>query len=632
MAIVYRLIKNSELTWLELDSNFSFLDDKIDQVAAQTGSSEIVRVTPQVFLPAEEGQARANIKAASVDQVVDLSDRVDFLETYNPVMYTPQILLPQEQQTARDNIDSLGTSPNGTDKLIGTNDKINDSYLPDSLFGQMKWGGNFNENGIISATADYPSLQGTNISNLDTVQYKGVYFIAAFSTDTVYALHGVDYNNGDWAAANGNINGFNKADNSDAVTSVAGKRGAVTLDTNDIQGLATALAGKANTSGNYPNLTVGNANLWGGAEYSNSVTFNIGSFLVYDPSDYCYHPADVSVVKGVLGINDKADKDGGNITNVAQWKTTLGIDVCLAYKGQQSNNSNANNLPNGIYFNTTGNGTNNSNWVYQYGTLIQYPSEDGFQLRFFINHDGELTIRSQWQNSFHPDRKMWDSINLPQSNISNFTQAYNERVTQFNTTYTTSVYTFSLLLGNGTTKSTNLQVSVTYFTINSSGVLELNSTVRSQLAEIGNKRTYSLSEIGNNDYIKESAITDSFSISGFEVVVYNASTSQFESPLSGSNYRNTFMSICGLRMDDRVFLKGLVETSADLSSLINDGKFHLCMAYVNTGSIYTGTIEWMSSQDIYGHRKGATSTEVKEVIKIADIVSPNSVFVNPKNI
>lgn len=104
MAIVYRLVKNSELTWVELDGNFSFLDDKIDQVAAQTGSTEIVRVTPQVFLPAEEDQARVNIKAASVDQVIDLNDRVDFLETYNPVMYTPQILSPTEQQTARENI------------------------------------------------------------------------------------------------------------------------------------------------------------------------------------------------------------------------------------------------------------------------------------------------------------------------------------------------------------------------------------------------------------------------------------------------------------------------------------------------------------------------------------------------
>ena len=110
MAIVYRSQKNSELTWLELDGNFSFLDDKIDQVAAQTGSAEIVRVTPQVFLPAEENQARANIKAASIDQVVDLNDRVDFIETYNPVMYTPQILLPTEQQTARDNIGAIGAS------------------------------------------------------------------------------------------------------------------------------------------------------------------------------------------------------------------------------------------------------------------------------------------------------------------------------------------------------------------------------------------------------------------------------------------------------------------------------------------------------------------------------------------
>lgn len=56
------------------------------------------------------------------------------------------------------------------------------------------------------------------------------------------------------------------------------------------------------------------------------------------------------------------------------------------------------------------------------------------------------------------------------------------------------------------------------------------------------------------------------------------------------------------------------------------------MAYANTGSIYSGTIEWMSSQDIYTHRRDTTVAEIKDIIKIADIISPNSVFVNPKNI
>lgn len=127
-------------------------------------------------------------------------------------------------------------------------------------------------------------------------------------------------------------------------------------------------------TGNYPNLTVGKAELatlWGGAEYNNSVTTNIGNFLVYDPSDYCYHPADVSVVKNTLGIND-----------------------------------------------------------------------------------------------------------------INWNQAYNERVTQFNTTYTTSVYTFSLLLGNGTTKSTNLQVGVSYFKIDANGVLQLHDDVVAKLNKV----------------------------------------------------------------------------------------------------------------------------------------------------
>lgn len=160
----------------------------------------------------------------------------------------PQPLSPSQQQQALDNINALSRTPNGTDNLIGTNNKINDVYLPDSLLGQLRWGGTFDENGIISATADYPLLNGTNIALLDTVQYKGVYFIAAFTVDTTYTLHGVDYNNGDWAVANGNIDEFNKADNSDAVQSVNGYTGTVVINISDIPNLSTQLSGKADKS------------------------------------------------------------------------------------------------------------------------------------------------------------------------------------------------------------------------------------------------------------------------------------------------------------------------------------------------------------------------------------------------
>src|SRR5690554_1643798 len=62
-------------------------------------------------------------------------------------------------------------------------------------------------------------------------------------------------------------------------------------------------------------------------------------------------------------------------------------------------------------------------------------------------------------------------------------QAFNERVTQFNITGTgsTNVYTFSILLANGVQKQATLQTSATHFTINASGVLQLNAAIAQKI-------------------------------------------------------------------------------------------------------------------------------------------------------
>lgn len=49
-------------------------------------------------------------------------------------------MTPQEKSNFRDKINALSKTPNGTDLLIGTNNKVNDVYLPDTIFGQLRWG------------------------------------------------------------------------------------------------------------------------------------------------------------------------------------------------------------------------------------------------------------------------------------------------------------------------------------------------------------------------------------------------------------------------------------------------------------------------------------------------------------
>jgi|SRR5690606_31392894 len=80
MPLVLRNVKQTELTWAELDGNFTYLEDYIEQVEQTVGSAEVVRVTPQTFLPSEQGQARANINAASIEVTDDLNNRLEFVE------------------------------------------------------------------------------------------------------------------------------------------------------------------------------------------------------------------------------------------------------------------------------------------------------------------------------------------------------------------------------------------------------------------------------------------------------------------------------------------------------------------------------------------------------------------------
>lgn len=75
----------------------------------------------------------------------------------------------------------------------------------------------------------------------------------------------------------------------------------------------------------------------------------------------------------------------------------------------------ANTIIGGYGLNTTGNGTGNSNFPYQYGSVMTYDLGYGrTQLNF--RHDGELTIRSKWGDSWNTNRIVWDSVNFNPAN------------------------------------------------------------------------------------------------------------------------------------------------------------------------------------------------------------------------
>ena len=101
-----------------------------------------------------------------------------------------------------------------------SNDKIPLSYIPDSVLGQLEYCGTF--------TTALPTTVTEPITGITRSVRHGDYLIAAEGV-TVSG-----YTVGDWAVYNGATSSWDRVDNTDAVQSVNGKTGHLTLTAGDI--------------------------------------------------------------------------------------------------------------------------------------------------------------------------------------------------------------------------------------------------------------------------------------------------------------------------------------------------------------------------------------------------------------
>ncbi len=101
--------------------------------------------------------------------------------------------------------------------------KIPTSQIPDAVLGQVEYQGTWN------ATTNTPTLSATPGAGT-----KGDYYVVSVAG----TFAGLDFQVGDWAISNGAT--LQKVDNTDAVTMVAGRTGAIVLVQADIAGLTTA--------------------------------------------------------------------------------------------------------------------------------------------------------------------------------------------------------------------------------------------------------------------------------------------------------------------------------------------------------------------------------------------------------
>lgn len=113
---------------------------------------------------------------------------------------------------------SLIGAANGVAPL-GADSKISTTYLPSAVLGAVSYQGGWD------ATTNTPTIPAASSSN------KGYYYkVTTAGTTNVDGI--TDWQIGDWIISNGSV--WEKVDNTDLVTSVAGKTGAVTLAKGDV--------------------------------------------------------------------------------------------------------------------------------------------------------------------------------------------------------------------------------------------------------------------------------------------------------------------------------------------------------------------------------------------------------------
>lgn len=138
---------------------------------------------------------------------------------------------------------------------LNASSKIDATYLPDSILGQVNYQGTWN------ASTNSPSIPIASSAN------KGYYYIVNFAgTTTIDGIN--DWQIGDWIISNGNT--WSKVDNTDAISSFNGRTGAITLVSSDV---TSALGFTPENSANKATTMTGN---------TSSNTLFLSAKAVYD--------------------------------------------------------------------------------------------------------------------------------------------------------------------------------------------------------------------------------------------------------------------------------------------------------------------------------------------------------------
>ena len=234
------------------------------------------------------------------------------------------------------NVDQKGVASGVA--TLDANAKINLAQIPDTLLGNVKYGGTFDPATGVCTLVDGKILgeDGVEYTELtitadNAENFRGYYFLATGSA----TLAGIDFLVGDWCISNGTA-GWAKVDNTDAVTGIKGNNestyriGQVNLTAENIGAVE---ANEAITGGTFAKVTVDEKGL---------VTAGEEKLTMADIEDI----ADLGTTYVALDQGeDNANKavvtdENGNITTVARkFVTTIGDGTATTYTVTHNLNS-----------------------------------------------------------------------------------------------------------------------------------------------------------------------------------------------------------------------------------------------------------------------------------------------------
>lgn len=185
---------------------------------------------------------------------------------------------------------------------LNASSKIDLTYLPDSVLGNLKFKGTWNANTNVITSAD-PALNGNPVPAASSSN-EGYYFIVQTAGAT--NVDGItDWKVGDWCLSIGTA--WTKIDNTDSVTSVNGQTGIVTLGSD--------------------NISEGAVNLYFTAARAIAAITNVTHGTMLNAATAKATPVDADIV----GIGDSAASFEQKKTTWAQIKSTLAAYFTTLY-------------------------------------------------------------------------------------------------------------------------------------------------------------------------------------------------------------------------------------------------------------------------------------------------------------